>query len=66
VAIDASALGAGEGLARRIADFAVLIEAEPGARLPGSRRHALRAAARRDGIRVEAETLAALKRLAEA
>jgi (2R)-3-sulfolactate dehydrogenase (NADP+) len=66
VAIDASALGAGEGLARRIADFAVLIEAEPGARLPGSRRHALRAAARRDGIRVEAQTLATLKRLAEA
>jgi (2R)-3-sulfolactate dehydrogenase (NADP+) len=66
VAIDASALGAGQGLAARIADFAGLIEAEPGVRLPGSRRHVLRAEARRSGVRVDAQALSSLKRLAGA
>jgi (2R)-3-sulfolactate dehydrogenase (NADP+) len=65
VAIDASALGAGQGLAARIAEFGRMIEVEPGARLPGTRRHALRAAARREGVRVDAHTLAALRRLAD-
>lgn len=66
IAIDASALGAGNALSDRVAAFAALIEAEPGARLPGARRQALRATARRDGVTVDAQTLALLRCLASA
>ena len=64
IALDAAALGAGDGLADRIATFADLIEAEPGARLPGARRHALRDTARRHGVSVDAQTMVTLTRLA--
>lgn len=65
IALDPSALG-GELLVSRTAELASLIEAEPGARLPGTRRLALRTAARRNGVSVDASTLGALRRLAEA
>lgn len=65
IALDASSLG-GEGVAARVAALANLIEDEPGARLPGTRRHGLRAEARRIGIRVDGATLAVLRRLADA
>lgn len=63
IAIDASGLGAGNGLAARVATLAGLIETEPGARLPGSRRLALRAKARTSGVEVDDGTVAALRRL---
>jgi (2R)-3-sulfolactate dehydrogenase (NADP+) len=66
IAIDASALGAEQRSAHRVAMFAELIEAEPGARLPGSRRHALRAAAKDAGVTVDGPTLAVLRKLAGA
>ena len=66
IAFDASALGGGADCAARASELAAMIEAEPGARLPGSRRHSLRTAARREGVRVDAPTLAALQRLADA
>lgn len=66
IAIDAASLGAGTDFAGRAAEIAALIEAEAPARVPGSRRHALRAAAREVGIPVEAGALAAIRSLAEA
>lgn len=63
VAIDASGLGAGNNLAARVGMLADLIEAEPGARLPGTRKHALRENARRLGVEIDQATLAALRRL---
>jgi (2R)-3-sulfolactate dehydrogenase (NADP+) len=63
-AIDASAFGAGDGLLQRVAVLAGTIEAD-GARLPGSRRHALRESANRDGLAVDAAVLAGIKALAD-
>lgn len=63
IAVDASALGAGNGLAVRVATLAGLIETEPGARLPGARRLELRKKARTGGVEVDDGTLAALRRL---
>jgi len=51
LAFDPDALG-GEGTLAHCARLAAAIEAQPGARLPGSRRLALRATARRDGLDV--------------
>jgi (2R)-3-sulfolactate dehydrogenase (NADP+) len=51
LAFDPAAFG-GEGALARFGRLAQAIEAQPGARLPGSRRHALRAAAARDGLTV--------------
>lgn len=64
IAIDASALGAGEGLAARAAELARDIEAEPGARVPGARRQALRAAAVANGLCVERSVIDAIRSLA--
>jgi (2R)-3-sulfolactate dehydrogenase (NADP+) len=52
IALDGGALGASDGLPDRVAVLADAIEAESGARVPGARRHALRAEARRIGLRV--------------
>ena len=50
IAIDPDAFGG--NASARFALLAEMIEAEPGSRLPGSRRLALRAAARKDGLTV--------------
>lgn len=60
LALDPQALGGPEALAR-CAALAATIEAEPGARLPGSRRLAARAAAARDGLDISPETIAAIR-----
>ena len=49
IAFDASGVSAGR-FGERIAALCAMIEAQPGARLPGARRLTLREAARRDGI----------------
>jgi len=64
VALDGACLGAASGMAKRISALAAEIESEPGARLPGSRRLALREAARRDGVAVDPRTLTELRMLA--
>ncbi len=66
IAIDASALGAAEGLLGRVAVLADAIEAEPGTRLPGARRLALREEAVRNGLRLEPRVIADLEALAAA
>lgn len=64
VAIDASAFG-GDDVARdRLATLAAAIAGDGGARLPGSRRHALRERARRDGVAVDAKLLAEVRAMA--
>jgi (2R)-3-sulfolactate dehydrogenase (NADP+) len=63
LAIDAGAFGAGGGMMQRVAVLAGAIEAD-GARLPGSRRHALRATANRDGLAVDASVLGAIQTMA--
>jgi (2R)-3-sulfolactate dehydrogenase (NADP+) len=64
IAIDASALGAGAGLASRLQILGENIEAESGVRVPGSRRFALRAAAARDGIMITPRLLAEIDAIA--
>ena len=66
IAIDASALGGGDGLGGRVAALVQIIAGEAGARLPGSRRHRLRDAAARLGVTIDAELLANVKALARA
>ena len=61
VAIDAGAFGG--GFVDRMGDLAAAIEGQEGARLPGARRLAARAAAERDGIAVDPAREAALARL---
>ncbi|MBV9517453.1 MAG: Ldh family oxidoreductase [Hyphomicrobiales bacterium] len=56
IAIDPAGLGHAR-FAERMAALCARIEAQDGARLPGARRLSLRAASRRDGIAVGAETL---------
>jgi (2R)-3-sulfolactate dehydrogenase (NADP+) len=63
LAIDAGAFGSGNGVLQRVAVLAGVIEAD-GARLPGSRRHALREKAERDGLLVDSSVLAGLKEMA--
>jgi (2R)-3-sulfolactate dehydrogenase (NADP+) len=60
LAIDPGAFGG--NLVARVGVLANAIEAD-GARLPGSRRHALRAIAVRDGLAVDATTLAGIRAL---
>jgi (2R)-3-sulfolactate dehydrogenase (NADP+) len=60
LAIDPAATG-GPGVLAHFAELAGAIAAQEGARLPGSRRHALRAAAASDGIEVAEETLATIR-----
>lgn len=64
IVLDGAFLGAGSGMSERIAEFAAEIENEPDTRLPGSRRGALRDAARRDGVAVDPRTLSELRTLA--
>ncbi|MGB0084843.1 MAG: Ldh family oxidoreductase [Rhodomicrobiaceae bacterium] len=61
--IDPAAFG-GDAFAERIGQLAQSIEAD-GARLPGTRRHALREAAVRDGVLVEDQLLQQIGRIAE-
>jgi (2R)-3-sulfolactate dehydrogenase (NADP+) len=60
VALDADAFGAARD---RFARLAAAVAAEPGARLPGSRRLAARAKARRDGLAVSEALLAEIEAL---
>ena len=64
IAIDATALGAADGLLNRVAAMAEEIESEAGVRLPGASRHASRAEAARNGLRVDVRVLADLRALA--
>jgi (2R)-3-sulfolactate dehydrogenase (NADP+) len=64
VAIDASAFAGRDAFLERIAILADTIAQDTGARLPGSRRLALRAAAERDGIAVDAKLLEDVRALA--
>ncbi|MBW3096635.1 Ldh family oxidoreductase [Pseudohoeflea coraliihabitans] len=61
IAIDPESFGG--DAQRRCAAFAELIEAMPGARLPGRRRQALKAAMMRDGIAADAGLLAEIAAL---
>ena len=58
LAIDPNGLAGGAVFADRLEDLADMIEADPGARLPGSRRLALREAARRQGVTLDVSLLA--------
>jgi (2R)-3-sulfolactate dehydrogenase (NADP+) len=62
VAFDPAALG-GEEARARITALAAMVEAEPGARLPGARRLEARARARADGLEVADDRLAAIDAL---
>jgi (2R)-3-sulfolactate dehydrogenase (NADP+) len=64
VAIDPGAFTGRELFLDRIAALAAMIEADSGARLPGSRRLTLRAQAQRDGVAVDAALLAETRVLA--
>lgn len=63
LAIDPSALGAGTTFADRFASLASGIEEEPGVRLPGSRRWALRTKAAAEGVTVESGLLSTIEKL---
>ena len=62
LAFDPDALG-GEGTLAHCARLAAAVEAQPGARLPGSRRLALRETARRDGLAVAEATIRQIEEL---
>jgi (2R)-3-sulfolactate dehydrogenase (NADP+) len=64
LAVDPGAFAGREIFLDRIAGLARMIEADVGARLPGSRRLALRAKAQREGVKVDAELVAAVRALA--
>ena len=64
VAIDPSAFASNNVYFARFADLADEFDSDAGARLPGSRRLALRDAAQRDGISVDDEMLAYVRELA--
>jgi (2R)-3-sulfolactate dehydrogenase (NADP+) len=61
IALDAAALG-GADAHTRFAALAAMIEGQPGARLPGSRRIEARRKARRDGLVVAEGLLAEIER----
>lgn len=61
IAIDPGALAGADAFADRIAALAQAIEAGSGARLPGSRRLALREKAPREGVTVDARLLAEVR-----
>ena len=65
IAIDPGALGGSEAFAERIATLAEAIESDSPARLPGSRRIALRRQAAEHGISLDAELLNEVRRLAD-
>ena len=60
IAIDPAKTGGGEHLTDRIEQLAARIADQPGARLPGDKRHAQRLAAARDGVEVPEELVAKL------
>jgi (2R)-3-sulfolactate dehydrogenase (NADP+) len=62
IAIDPELVG-GENAVRRFAEFAGVVEAEPGARLPGARRRESGARAEREGLAVDARLLDEIARL---
>jgi (2R)-3-sulfolactate dehydrogenase (NADP+) len=62
IAFDPIMIG-GEGAFQHFASLAAMIEAEPGARLPGSRRFANRAAAEANGITIAPPLLAEIEAL---
>ncbi len=64
IAIDPAAFAGREVFLDRVAMLAAVIESEPGARLPGSRRMALRDHAERHGVSVDAKTLAGIRSIA--
>ena len=64
IAIDPGAFGGTDLFARRVALLAGTIEGDGAARLPGSRRLALREKARRDGLSVDAKLLEQVRTLA--
>lgn len=65
IVLDGRCLGAGSGMLERVSALASEISNEPGARLPGSGRFALREEAERDGVAIDAQTLAQLRALAD-
>jgi (2R)-3-sulfolactate dehydrogenase (NADP+) len=66
IAIDPGAFAGAEQFADRFAALAEAIESDEGARLPGSRRVALRKQAQSSGINVDAKLLAEVQLLATA
>ena len=64
IAIDPGAFGGAEVFADRIAALAGMIEGDGDARLPGSRRIALREKAEREGVTVDSKLLAEVRALA--
>jgi len=64
VVIDPGAFGGADVFADRIAALAGMIEADGDARLPGSRRIALREKAQREGVTVDSKLLADVRALA--
>lgn len=66
IAIDPGAFSGREVFLDRMAVMAAAIEGDDGARLPGSRRMALRAQALRDGVRVDASVIAGLRAMSVA
>ncbi len=64
IAIDPAGFAGADVFAERMAALAGMIEGSGGARLPGSRRLALRERAAREGIRVDAKLLAEVRVLA--
>jgi (2R)-3-sulfolactate dehydrogenase (NADP+) len=64
IAIDPAAFGGRDRFLDRFESLASMIEADAGARLPGSRRIGLRAAAEKTGIVVDAKLLADVRALA--
>jgi (2R)-3-sulfolactate dehydrogenase (NADP+) len=65
IAIDPGAFGGGEAFLDRIGALAEAIAADPGARLPGSRRLEAREKAAREGIAVDSRTLDSVRALVE-
>ena len=59
IAIDPAAFG--DGATARFAALAAMIDGVEGARVPGRRRHDLRAAMERDGVPVEPDLIAAIE-----
>lgn len=64
LAIDPGAFGGGQTFADRFASLVDLIEGDGSARLPGTRRLALRAKALKDGVTVDAAMLDAARKIA--
>lgn len=65
LAIDPTAFAGSEAFLDRFAVLALAIEQDPGARLPGTRRLALREAAARDGVAVDAKLLDEIRALGD-